>query len=230
MAQHTRDWDARFRAGDTPWEDDVVAPSVVELISEYAPPRSTVLEIGCGRGTTALWLAQRGYRVVACDISPEAVRQARQRAEAAAVEVRFLVVDVLSDRPDFQPVEVVFTRGVLHTFTTDQGRHRFATAVATYLPAGGLWLDISGNADTPDVPGDRARLGLPRPTLSDVASAVESSFEVLSIHRVMYGSEPGRTDFLAWGSAFQRRTNQTPVADTTASTAHHHPAIDNVAN
>ena len=80
MAQYTRDWDARFRLGDTPWEDQVVAPTSIELIREYAPVHSTVLEIGCGGGTTAIWLAEQGYRVVACDISPEAVRQARQRA------------------------------------------------------------------------------------------------------------------------------------------------------
>jgi methyl halide transferase len=207
MTQHTRDWDARFRAGDTPWEDDAVPPGVVELISEHAPAKSTILEIGCGRGTLALWLARQGHRVVACDISPEAVRQARLRAEAAAVDVRFLVVDVLADRPQLPPLDIVFTRGVVRIFTTNQARHRFATSVADYLPAGGLWLDISGNADTPDAPGDRDHLGLPRLTLANIALAVESSFEVLSIHRVMYGSEPGRTDFLAWAGAFQRRTH-----------------------
>ena len=223
MAQHTRDWDARFRAGDTPWEDDVVPPSVVELVSEYAPPRSTVLEIGCGRGATAVWLAERGYRVVACDISPEAVRQARQRAESAAVEVRFLVADMLANRPQLPAVDVVFTRGVLHTFISDVGLHRFATAVADCVPDGGLWLDISGNADTPDAPGDRARHGLPRLTLSDIASAVESCFEVLSVRRVMYGSEPGRTDFLGWASAFRRRTDRNPVAEAAARSAQHPP-------
>lgn len=211
MAQYTRDWDARFRVGDTPWEDDVVPPSVVELIREYAPRRGTVLEIGCGRGTTAVWLAEQGYRVVACDISPEAVRQARQRAEAAAVEVRFFVVDVLSDAAQLPAADVVFTRGVLHTFTTDRGRATFATMVARCLPAGGLWLDISGSADTLDAPGDRTRFGLPRLTLSDLASAVERHFEIQLVRQAMYGVTPGRTDFQAWAGAFRRRPDQHAV-------------------
>jgi tRNA G46 methylase TrmB len=62
MAQLTRDWDARFRIGDTPWEDHVVAPSVVDLIRVYTPPRATVLEIGCGQGTTTICVAEQDYR------------------------------------------------------------------------------------------------------------------------------------------------------------------------
>lgn len=90
--QYTRDWDARFHSGDVPWEDEVVPPSTMELVHEYVPTRTTVLEIGFGRGTTAIWLSESGHQVVACDISAEAVRQARQRANAAGVEVRFLVL------------------------------------------------------------------------------------------------------------------------------------------
>ena len=65
--------------------------------------------------------------------------------------------------------------------------------MANCLPAGGLWLDVSGNADTLDAHGDRARLGLLRLSLSDLASAVEPHFEVLSVRRAMYGGTPGRT-------------------------------------
>ncbi len=231
MIQHTRDWDARFRVGDTPWEDDVVAPSVIELVREYAPVQGTVLEIGCGRGTTAIWLADHGYRVVACDISSEAVAQARQRAEAADLEVPFLVADVLSNATQLPSTDVVFTRGVLHTFTTPQGRAAFATAVYRYLPAGGLWLDISGSTDTPDDPDDRIRLGLPRLSLSDLAAAVEPHFEILSIRRATYGVTPGRTDFLAWSSALRRRPTSSPCPDNTPPanlSSHHHPAADSV--
>jgi NAD(P)-dependent dehydrogenase (short-subunit alcohol dehydrogenase family) len=141
-----------------------------------------------------VWLAEQGYRVLACDISSEAVRQARQRAEAAGVDALFLVADV-----------VVFTRGVLHTFTTAEGRAAFAAAVARCLPAAGVWLDLSGSADTPDAPGERTRSGLPRLTLGELPTAVEPYFEVLSVRRALYGLTPARTDFLAWASALRRR-------------------------
>jgi SAM-dependent methyltransferase len=177
----------------------------VELIREYVPLGARVLEIGCGKGTTAVWLAQQGYRVVACDVSAEAVRQARQRAEAADAAARFLVADVLADAAQLPPTDVIFTRGVLHTYVTPAGRAAFVAAVAGCLQAGGLWLDISGSADTLDAPGDRIRFGLPRLTLVELASAVEPHFEVLAVRRAVYGITPDRTDFLAWASASRRR-------------------------
>ena len=48
MAQHTRDWEARFRAGDTPWEDDAAAPSVVDLVREHAANRFAGRHTGRG--------------------------------------------------------------------------------------------------------------------------------------------------------------------------------------
>lgn len=206
MTQHTSDWDARFRLADTPWEDDTVAPVTVELVRDYASPAARVLEIGCGQGTTAVWLAEQGYRVVACDISPEAVRQARQRARASGVDVRFLVLDALASATELPETDIVFTRGVLHTFTTPSGRVAFVAAVAGRLKPGDLWLDISGSADTLDAPGDRTRFGLPRVSLVELASAIEPHFEALSIRRAHYGVTPGRTDFLAWASALRRRS------------------------
>src|ERR1700687_4020313 len=88
VAQHTSDWDLRFRTGDTPWEDDAVAPCVVELVQAHARVGARVLEIGCGRGTTSLWLARRAYRVVAVDVSPHAIDIVRQRAEAAGLGIQ----------------------------------------------------------------------------------------------------------------------------------------------
>jgi methyl halide transferase len=206
MVQHTVDWDARYRAGDTPWEDETVAPSVSELVLAHSRPGAHVLEIGCGYGTNSLWLAQQGYRVTACDVSPNALRVVGERARDAGVDVIMVVADALAVVSELPAAEVVFTRGVLHTFITDEGRARFAAAVASCLPAAGLWLDISGSADTPDDPVERVRLGFPRLSASELVAAVEPHFEIQSIRRVTYGVSPGRTNFLAWASCLRRRS------------------------
>jgi SAM-dependent methyltransferase len=205
MVQHTGDWDLRFRVGDTPWEDDSVAPCVVNLVHEYAAPGARVLDIGCGKGVSSLWLAAQGYQVVGCDISPEAVSQARLKARADGLTAQFLAVDVLRGAIDLPTVDVALTRGVLHTFVAADGRVALAAAIARLLPAEGIWLDVSGSADTPDRLGERERLGLPRVSLTELASAVEPQFEVLSVRRTVYGTTPGRTDFLAWASALRSR-------------------------
>jgi len=204
-AQHTSDWEARYRAGDTPWDDDVVPLSVIDLFGSHVPRGAHVLEVGCGSGTTALWLAQQGYQVVACDVSAAAIRIARQRAAAAGLAVSFRVLDVLAETVDGGPYEVVFSRGVLHTFTSHAGRLAFAEAIARCLPPDGLWLDVAGSADTADPPGARARLGLPRLSLAELAMAVEPYFAVELVQRCLYGTTPGLTDFLAWSSVLRRR-------------------------
>src|SRR5712691_606207 len=141
LAQHMQDWEARFRSGDTPWEDAEVTPVVVELFRKHVPQVAAVLEIGCGLGTTALWLARQGHHVVACDIAPEAVRVARERARRAGLAIDLRVADLLADTVSLPLSDVVFDRGVLHTFVAHEGRLAFAAAVARLLQPGGLWLD-----------------------------------------------------------------------------------------
>jgi cyclopropane fatty-acyl-phospholipid synthase-like methyltransferase len=205
ISQHTQDWDARFRSGDTPWEDEQVAPAVVTLFESHVPHGTRVLDVGCGIGTTALWLARRGYQVSGWDVSSSAIQIAERRARAARLAVSFQTVDILTVDVGMPPCDVAFSRGVLHTFTEHVGRRAFAAAMARCLPANGLWLDISGSTDNPDDPAERVCLGLPRVSLAELAAAVESSFAVHEIRRVTYGVTPGRTDFLAWASVLRRR-------------------------
>jgi len=206
VGQHTRDWDARFRSGDTPWEDETVPEVVIQLVRAHVPSGALVLEVGCGTGTTALWLAQNGYSVVAWDVSPEAIRIAKDRAASEGVTVQFQVTDILAAASEGPRFGTVYSRGVLHTFTEDGGRRAFAAAVARCLSPGGLWLDISGSADNRDDPIERVHRGLPRVSLTEIAAAVEPDFAIHEVRRCTYGSSPGRTDFLAWASVLRRRS------------------------
>ncbi len=59
-------------------------------------PGARALDLGCGPGRNAVWLAGQGYEVDAVDLSSEAVEWARERASQAGVHVRFAVADVLA--------------------------------------------------------------------------------------------------------------------------------------
>ncbi|NJQ14298.1 SAM-dependent methyltransferase [Streptomyces bohaiensis] len=75
----TEFWDARYAAEDRIWSGRVNAP-LVEHTAELAP--GSALDLGAGEGGDALWLAARGWRVTAVDIS----RVALERAAALAAE------------------------------------------------------------------------------------------------------------------------------------------------
>jgi SAM-dependent methyltransferase len=62
--------------------------------SERGVPLGRALDLGCGRGTHSITLAQRGWTVTGVDSVPRAIKGARQRAEAAGVSVDFRVADV----------------------------------------------------------------------------------------------------------------------------------------
>ena len=67
-------WDKRYRAQSAVWSGN---PNIhlVNEVSGLAP--GTALDVGCGEGADAIWLAERGWHVTAADISSVALERAR---------------------------------------------------------------------------------------------------------------------------------------------------------
>jgi SAM-dependent methyltransferase len=93
-------WDERYRSADALWSGEPNAQLIAE-VSDLAP--GFALDVGCGEGADTIWLAQRGWRVTAIDISGVALE--RGRAQAAAVgddvarRIEWLRADVLAWEP-----------------------------------------------------------------------------------------------------------------------------------
>ena len=71
-----------------------IAATVRQLAAYPPPPGSRILEVGCGTGTTACYLAAQGYDVVAADLHARMIEKARIRAARNRVQVDFRVADV----------------------------------------------------------------------------------------------------------------------------------------
>src|ERR1700689_3084754 len=84
------DWNERYRSGSRAAEDLDAAPTplVVEMAKRLADdrpltaaqPALRALDLACGAGRNALWLAQHGWDVTAVDAAPSAVTILRERA------------------------------------------------------------------------------------------------------------------------------------------------------
>jgi len=193
-----RDWEARYRADDVPWDSDAPAPDLVELVGR-AGLSGRAIELGCGTGVNAVWLAARGFATTAIDLSPTAIARARDRARAAGAEVAFVVGDVF-DREVLPagPVEFVFDRGVFHVMDGD-ARAAFVARVAELLVPGGTWLSLLGNRDQPwEGPGP------PRWTAAEVVAPVEPRFEVHELVATRFG-EARIGEIVAWRLVARRR-------------------------
>src|SRR6185295_19185698 len=72
------------------------------LVAETVPPRSLLLDFGCGTGLDALWYARHSYRVLAYDISGGMLQQLRHRCAGEIVSGQ--VVPVRAPFDDFAAV------------------------------------------------------------------------------------------------------------------------------
>jgi len=86
------DWDERYAESDRVWSGRPNGALVAEVAGE-SPGRA--LDVGCGEGADAVWLASRGWKVTALDVSSVALDRARRAADEAGVEVSWLHAGLL---------------------------------------------------------------------------------------------------------------------------------------
>ncbi|MFH1009285.1 MAG: methyltransferase domain-containing protein [Candidatus Latescibacterota bacterium] len=140
-------FEERYKAGDAPWDLGTPDDNLIDVIGQQPIGPCRALDVGCGTGDNAIWLAQRRFVVTGCDLSPTAIRKAMEKAALAHITCSFLVADFLNTNIPGAPFGFVFDRGCLHTFDTEEERRQFAGNVASHLEQGGLWLTLAGNAD-----------------------------------------------------------------------------------
>lgn len=102
----SRAWDDRYAAQALVWS---AGPNrfLVDEVGDMAPGRA--LDLACGEGRNAIWLAGRGWEVVAADFSRVGIDKGRQRAEHAGVSVDWVVADVTAwDPPGLFDLVLVF--------------------------------------------------------------------------------------------------------------------------
>jgi SAM-dependent methyltransferase len=134
-------WDTRYSESTRIWSGK---PNVV-LVREVGDlPPGRALDLGCGEGGDAIWLAGKGWQVTAVDISGVALARAQEHAAEAGVTVDWQKRDLAGDFPDgeFDLVSAQF----LHfwgAFDREGILRRAAAAVAL----GGILL-IEGHMDT----------------------------------------------------------------------------------
>ncbi|GIG20247.1 methyltransferase [Cellulomonas chitinilytica] len=84
---HPDEWDVRYASAERVWSGDPNGALVAE-VSDLPPGR--VLDVGCGEGADAVWLASRGWTVTAIDVSAVALGRAAQHARDAGADVTWV--------------------------------------------------------------------------------------------------------------------------------------------
>ncbi|MGD1011968.1 MAG: class I SAM-dependent methyltransferase [Acidimicrobiales bacterium] len=131
-----------YRHGTPRWDSLEVHREVKALVADRQPGRA--LDIGCGCGTDAIYLALLGWDVVGVDFVAEAIETARERAAAAGVTPRFVLGDVTQLRQiGIQaPFDLILDTGCYHS-VPDQLRESYAREV-TELAVPGADFYVAG--------------------------------------------------------------------------------------
>ncbi|OBH98593.1 bifunctional 2-polyprenyl-6-hydroxyphenol methylase/3-demethylubiquinol 3-O-methyltransferase UbiG [Mycobacterium sp. E2733] len=147
MAEADRQrWDERYATKASPSVDAVGPPDFLAPHVDVLPTAGRALDLACGAGLGAVWLAMRGLEVVALDVSPVAVGQARELAQRAGVSdrCRFEVADLDDGLPAGPSVDVI----LCHRFRDRRLDH----AIVERLAPGGL-LAIAVLSEVGAAPG-----------------------------------------------------------------------------
>jgi len=136
------------------------------------------LEIGAGEGADAIWLAERGWDVVAVDISSVALERGRRQAEVVGVDDRITWVhtDVLANDLPVGPFDLVTSH---YTHLASAERTALFSRCFDAVAPGGTVLIVAHHPSDLDTPVRRP----PRPelfyTAEEIAAQVGEDFTVL---------------------------------------------------
>jgi SAM-dependent methyltransferase len=99
------DWNRRYAVGDR--IRPTAAPNRFLIAETTELPPARALDLACGAGKNAVWLAERGWRVTAVDFSDVALAMARDLASSRHVEVDWVQADVVTWTPAARAYDLV---------------------------------------------------------------------------------------------------------------------------
>jgi 2-polyprenyl-3-methyl-5-hydroxy-6-metoxy-1,4-benzoquinol methylase len=142
-----------YRSGEPPWDIGRPQPAIVRLAEEGAI-NGSVLDVGCGTGENALYLAARGLDVVGVDAAPTAIERAGAKATERSIRVEFRVADALALEGLGRTFDVAIDCGLFHTFS-DADRIRFERSLHATLRPGARYFLLCFNEHQPGDMGPR---------------------------------------------------------------------------
>jgi SAM-dependent methyltransferase len=183
-------------AGTPPWDIGRPQPEIVQL-AEEGEFRADVLDVGCGTGENALFLAGRGHPVVGVDGAPTAISRAQAKATERGIRAVFLVHDALELGALRHRFTTALDCGLFHVLD-DADRKRYVDSLAAALGPGGVLHLLCFSDEEPPGAGPR------RVSQWEIQMAFRGPFVVTRARAARFHSLLHEDGARAWLVALQR--------------------------
>ncbi len=182
--------------GTPPWDIGRPQREFVAL-AEAGSITGSVLDVGCGTGENALFLAEGGLEVVGVDGSPTAIRRARAKAEERRTPVTFVVGDALKLESLGRSFDTIIDCGLFHVFS-DEERVGFEKSLRRALRSGGRYFMMCFSEQEPGDHGPR------RVTQDEIRRTFAAGWTVEEIRPATFETLLPSGDVKAWLASFTR--------------------------
>lgn len=116
-------FDLWYRFGKPPWIIDQAQSDLIAAAEKGEVRGPTVLDVGCGTGDNAIYLAGRGFEVTGVDVSAKAIGIAKQKVREAKVDVTFITLDALNIGTLAKKFDTLIDFGLFHNVKGDRERY-----------------------------------------------------------------------------------------------------------
>jgi SAM-dependent methyltransferase len=130
-------WNRRYAGGELVWTSE---PNRFLVAEAATLPAGRALDLACGEGRNAVWLAERGWRVTGVDFSEVGLEKARALANARGVQAEWVVADLLRYTPEPRAYDLVL---VFYLQVPAAERRGIVLAAADAVAPGGLFLLVA---------------------------------------------------------------------------------------
>jgi SAM-dependent methyltransferase len=188
-------WDDAYR-GQPPWEIGRPQRAFIGLEAD-GRVGTTVLDVGCGTGENALYLAERGHEVWGIDISTVAIERAMVKSHARRLPVVFLAADALEPEAVGRTFETLTDCGCFHTLSDDDRPRYVASMWALTTPGSRIHIMCFSEAEPPG-------WGPRRVTQAELRATFRVGWQAESIAAVQFETRLGPDGARAWLASFER--------------------------
>ena len=176
-----------------PWTYKQI-PKEIKEIKKLIPKNSKILEIGCGEGNHAIFLANEGFEITAIDSSKNAIKFAKNKINKK-IKIKFLNQEFSMISKYKNKFDFIFDWRFLHEIKNKNDRKKYIQFIHNALKEDGKYLTVSFSGDsnfmgTGNIRTSPAGIKIYFATLKETEELIKTKFKIIKSSHIIVPQKP----------------------------------------